>query len=266
MAYFSRAQSNGVQLVAGVGGVQMVMLVRNRKEYFMDFIAREAKAQQLKMVINGSFVSLSRLTKLWTYGPGTDPLDPSESQTVGQVIQGGKLISGTSSAGKFQFSQNTCGVEQFSAGPGDPGPTACAAVGGVAPIVIAGLPYGSANLYRSGVPAGAPLTGEVSAKFKPYLTQKSNAMFTDLQSEGSTLGKTAVGYSSRTKTTFVVVQQSGTSGLDADGVRTVFTLNNADNAVFLDCSDSATLYYDGTFLVTPGENKNEFLTVAVGFK
>lgn len=266
MAYFGRTQSGDVQLVAAVGGVQMVMLVRNRKEYFMDFIAREAKAQQLKVVINGSFVSLSRLTKLWTYGPGTDPLDPSESQTVGQVIQGGKVISGSSSSGKFRFSQDTCGVETFSAGQGDPGPAVCAALGGVAPLVIAGMPYGTNNLYRKGVPTGAPTTGEVGVKFKPYLVQKSNAMFTDLQAGGAVLAKTAVGYSSRKKTTFIVVQPSGTIGLDANGIRTVFTGNDVDNAVFLDCSDSATLYYDGKFLVKPGDNKNEFLTVAVGFK
>lgn len=43
-------------------------------------------------------------------------------------------------------------------------------------------------------------------------------------------------------------------------------LEGADNAVFLDGSDSATLYFDGKFIIRPGENKNEFLSVAVGFK
>lgn len=266
MAFFVSTKSSGVHIVAIAGGVQMVMMVRDRKEYFTDFIAREAKAQQLKLVINGSFISLSRLTKLWTYGPGTDPLEPAESQTVGQVIQGGKLISGSSASGKFQFSQDTCGVEKFSAGQGDPGSNACAAVGGLAPIVIAGLPYGTNNLYRRGVPAGAPTVGEVGAKFKPFLIQKSNAMFADLQNGGVTLGKTAVGYSSRRKATLVLVQGAATRGLDANAFRDVFTRNDVDNAVFLDCSDSATLYFDGKFLVNPGDNKNEFLTVAVGFK
>ena len=49
-------------------------------------------------------------------------------------------------------------------------------------------------------------------------------------------------------------------------MRTIFPNRRADNAVFLDCSDSATLYYDGKFLVKPGSHKNEYLTVAVGFK
>jgi exopolysaccharide biosynthesis protein len=55
-------------------------------------------------------------------------------------------------------------------------------------------------------------------------------------------------------------------GADANRVRTAFGNHSVENAVFLDCSDSATLYYDGKFLVRPGARKNEFLTVAVGFK
>ena len=54
--------------------------------------------------------------------------------------------------------------------------------------------------------------------------------------------------------------------MDANTIRAVFVGNGVRNAVFLDCSDSATLYYDGKFLVKPGVDKNEFLSVAIGFK
>ena len=58
----------------------------------------------------------------------------------------------------------------------------------------------------------------------------------------------------------------GAAGLDANGIRTIFIGAKISNAVFLDCSDSATLFFEGKFLVTPGPVKNQYLTVAVGFK
>ena len=80
------------------------------------------------------------------------------------------------------------------------------------------------------------------------------------------LGKTAIGYSTSERTLFVVSQAHGESGLDANGIRANFINRRVNNAVFLDCSDSATLFYNGNFVIKPGEDKNEFLTVAVGFK
>ena len=64
----------------------------------------------------------------------------------------------------------------------------------------------------------------------------------------------------------MLVQQAGTLGLTAANYKDIFSSVGAENAVFLDGSDSATLYYDGEFLVTPGQAKNNFLTVAIGFK
>jgi hypothetical protein len=46
MAFFAHRTGGGAHIVAGTGGVQMVMLVRNKKEYFTDFIARKAEAQK----------------------------------------------------------------------------------------------------------------------------------------------------------------------------------------------------------------------------
>lgn len=91
-------------------------------------------------------------------------------------------------------------------------------------------------------------------------------MFSKLLSLGGTIGKTAIGYSKSSGKMIILSQEDGKAGLDANGVRTIFLKNSVNNAVFLDCSDSATLYYDGKFLVQPNQNKNEFLTVAVGFK
>ncbi len=264
MTTFTYSLSGGTYIIEGTGSVQMIMLVRSRKEYFTDFIEREVKVKGLKVVVNGSFIDLSFASSI-AVRLRDAALDASESMPLGEVIQDGKLLAGTSSTGKFNFSQVTCG-KKFSAGLGNPSSSSCSAVGGIAPIIIDGLPYGAQNVYKAGVPIGAPPIGDVDAKFKPFLTQKSNAMFATLLSRGGTVGKTSVGYSNIKQKLFILSQANGLSGFDANGIRTIFVGNNVNNAVFLDCSDSSTLYYDGKFLVRPGVDKNEFLTVAVGFK
>ena len=265
MSGFSQNFSNETYLVAGAGGVQMTMLVRDRREYFTDFIERQAKAKGLKVVLNGSYIDLAFGSAV-AVRLGSSALDPAESMPTGQVIQDGLLLAGTSSSGKFNFSQDTCGVAKFSAGLGNPPASACSAIGGIAPIIIDGLAYGAQNAYKAKVPAGAPLTGDVVAKFRPFLIQKSNAMFSKLLSLGNTVGKVALGYSSSNQSLLMMVQPHGKSGMNANTIRAVFVANKITNAVFLDCSDSATLYYDGKFLVRPGTDKNEFLSVAIGFK
>ncbi|HRH76150.1 MAG TPA: hypothetical protein PK129_02290 [Cellvibrionaceae bacterium] len=274
MTDFKLSNIGNTQILACTGGVQMIMLVRRSKEYFTDFIKRAAQEHNVKLIVNGSFTDLS-------YGAiaavkfGNNPLEASESKPIGQVIQEGQVIAGSSSPGKFSFSQvsgvyaytkTMCGIDRFSVRMGD-GPIATtAAIGGVAPIIIDGLPYGETNVYSPGVPAGAPVRGEVDARYKNYLTQKSNAMYAAILARGGDVGKTALGYSSYSRTLYVLGQADGQAGLDANGIRANFIAKKIDNAVFLDCSDSATLYFDGKFLIKPGDNKNEFLTVAVGFR
>ncbi len=265
MATFKANLMSGTHIITASGGVNMFMLVRKKKEYFTDFIAREAKEKGLKVVINGSFIDLTFAAKM-AVTTSNSPLDPSESSAVGHVIQEGKILTGTSATGKFHFSQNTCGVEKFSTGLGNPPQSSCSAVGGIAPIVANGLAYGAQNLYKSGVAKDAPITGDVGEKHKPFLLQKSNAMFSAILGRGNEVGKTAIGYSSTQQKMIILSQEDGKTGLDANGIRNIFLNNLVDNAAFLDCSDSATLYYDGTFLVKPGNTKNEFLTIAVGFK
>ncbi|MEY4590452.1 MAG: hypothetical protein RL497_2528 [Pseudomonadota bacterium] len=274
MTQFSHSSIGNTHIIACTGGVQMIMLVRRTKEYFTDFIKRAAVEHDVKVVVNGSFTDLS-------YGAiaavrlGNKPLEANESTPIGQVIQDGKLIAGTSSPGKYSFSQisgpyaytkTMCGIDQFSVQMGNGPMATTSAIGGVAPIIIDGLPYGENNLYSAGAPNGAPPKGEVDSKFKYFLTQKSNAMYSAILSRGGAVGKTAIGYSSSERTLFVVSQADGAPGLDANGIRANFIAKRVNNAVFMDCSDSATLYYDGKFLIKPGDDKNEFLTVAVGFK
>ncbi|HLK65624.1 MAG TPA: phosphodiester glycosidase family protein [Bryobacteraceae bacterium] len=266
MATFKLTRIGALYLIEATGKVDMVTLTRTSKEYFTDFVSREAKAQKLKVVVNGSFTDLSSFNSI-AVQITSGPLDPSESKPIGEVIEQGKQIAGSSSPGKFYFSQNTCGVDTFTSGQGDPPGTSCAAVGGVAPIVVNGMPYGTFNQYGAGVPADAPMTGDVEPKYQKYLTEKSNAMFTQLLGKGASVGKVAIGYSNAKQKLLLVVQQDGNAaGLDAKGVRAIFTAAGAENAVFMDCSNSATLWYDGKIEVAPSNHKNEYLNVAVGFK
>ena len=217
------------------------------------------------MVINGSFIDLSAIAKMMAYNGGS-ALPASDSKPTGRIIQNGQLLDGPSEPDRFYFAQTVCGEDSFGTGKGDPPPASCFGMGGLAPILMNGLPFGTTNRYRSDVPAGAPVTGSVGAKYLPYLTQKSNAMFAGMQGSGATGGKTAIGFSRSKHCLLVLVQQAGEHGLTAADYGAVFAKVKAENAVFLDGSDSATLYYDGNFLVTPGRAKNNFLTVAIGFK
>jgi len=265
MTVFKHKLIQNIHLSTATSGVQMVMLVRSGKEYFTDFIEREAKSQKLRLVVNGSFIDLSATAsfKVKVFG---GPLTANESLTLGRVIQDGRLLDGTEEEGKFYFSQNDYGAEKFSAGSGVAPASSCSAIGGLAPIIVDGLAYGAQNLYKLGVPDDAPLTGDVSSTHAPHLVQKSNAMFKDILARGLTVGKTAIGYNNLKKSLLVVSQAHGVEGISAERVQQLFTGHGADSAVFLDCSDSATLYFDGEFKVSPGKDKNEFLKVAVGFK
>jgi hypothetical protein len=266
MATFKKSNVGALYLVEATGKLQMAVLTRASKELFTAFVDREARAQGLKVVINGSFTDLS----LWnsvSVQIFNDPISPTESTPVGMVVKEGKQIAGTSSAGKFYFSQNTCGIDTFSSGQGNPPVSSCAAVGGLAPIVVDGLPYGPINTYSSSAPAGAPLRGDVDPRYRKYLLQKSNAMFAQLLDRGPSVGKVAVGYSSSKQKLLLIVQNDGAAaGIDAERVRAMFISVGIDNAVFMDCSNSVSLWYDGKFEIKPSRHKDEYLNIAVGFK
>ena len=120
MTDFKLSNIGNTQILACTGGVQMIMLVRRSKEYFTDFIKRAAQEHNVKLIVNGSFTDLS-------YGAiaavkfGNNPLEASESKPIGQVIQEGQVIAGSSSPGKFSFpkspafmpTKTMCGIDRF---------------------------------------------------------------------------------------------------------------------------------------------------------
>ena len=102
MTDFKLSNIGNTQILACTGGVQMIMLVRRSKEYFTDFIKRAAQEHNVKLIVNGSFTDLS-------YGAiaavkfGNNPLEASESKPIGQVIQEGQVIAGSSSPASLVF-------------------------------------------------------------------------------------------------------------------------------------------------------------------
>ena len=85
--------------------------------------------------------------------------------------------------------------------------------GGLGPIIIGGLRYGVGNLYRAGVPAGAPVTGPPPATHLPYLTQPNTPTTPTSSSRGASVGKVVVAINRRQDMLMLLVQRhSGSAG------------------------------------------------------
>jgi hypothetical protein len=159
----------------------------------------------------------------------------------------------------------------FRFGQGDPpsGTGAGAAemaLGGMGPIIVNGLRFGVGNLYRSGVPAGAPTTGPVPATYLPYLVQRNNNHYAAFLGRGTSVGKVAVAINRSEDMLLVLVQSSGArSGMDLDGLRDRLLALGCSDAVFGDGSDSALLVVGGTTMIAQGEDKEEATTIGLGF-
>ena len=79
-------------------------------------------------------------------------------------------------------------------------------------------------------------------------------------------GKTILAYSSAQNRILVIVQRDRAAAGQRYGViRDKLVAAGVDHAVFLDGSDSSLLLVSGTWIVSPGQNKNESIVVGVGF-
>jgi hypothetical protein len=140
------------------------------------------------------------------------------------------------------------------------------AVGGLGPIIIGGLSYGVGNLYRAGVPAGAPATGPVSAPHLPYLVQRNNNHYASMLGRGASVGKVVVAINRRQEMLLAMVQRSGGSaGMTLDTLRDRLLAAGCDDAVFGDGSDSVLLVVGGATMIAQGSDKDEATTIGLGF-
>jgi hypothetical protein len=300
---FWRDVSNAYGVLQHDGSLQYVLLdykykmrplVRNVKSTFTQFLASDVHAKACKVIVNGTLYSLTNSGKFSVMLGRPD--DPSDTTTQGLMVENGKVVAGDSRPKSFWFGQvinpnpspapaaSKPGRKSAKKGPakpdpwpwtykvgnGDPPltPSTLGAIGGVAPLIINTLPYGTENRYKSGAPPKAikPSTGEPSPEARPYLIQRSNATFTDVNNRPPATGKTILAYCSAKRTILIAVQPDGAGpGETHASITAALAQQGFDAAVFLDGSDSATLVLDGKVVVAPGDRKNETIDVGVGF-
>jgi hypothetical protein len=273
-AHYGSLQRDGsLQFILLDCKFKMQPLVRNVKKTFTQFATTDPTAKACKVVVNGNYYDITfsaRISVMTGY-----PDDPSDTVIQGQVVQNGKLIAGDSRPESFWFGQVKTPTKdawqwRYTAAKGNP-PVAgstLAAIGGVGPMIVDTLPYGVGNIYKPGAPPpiSEPATGEPPVEARPYLIQRNNATFVDVNKKPPTTGKTILAYCSAKRTLLVAVQENGVGpGQTHAGIANALAGRGFDTAVFLDGSDSATLIVDGSIVVTPGDRKNETIDVGIGF-
>ncbi len=248
-------------------------LVRNTNTTFTQFISSDARAKRCKVVVNGNFYDITFSAKFAVLRGRPDT--PTDTIIQGQIVEGGKVVAGDSRPLSFSFGQIMTPTKDawpwtFAAGKGDPpgGPTVPAAIGGVEPLIVNTLPFGSENRYKQGAPPKLPepLRGEPPPESRAYLIQRSNAAFQSASALPPTTGKTILAYCTAKRTLLIAVQQHGAGpGQTHSAITDALAQQGFEVAVFLDGSDSATMFVDGSLVVTPGDRKNETIDVGVGF-
>ena len=259
-----------LQYVAALG-LEMELIRRTATELFSDTVRRQVAGRAYKIAINGNQwdATNSGITDaLW----GSDPVEAAETAPLGHLVSGRSRVGGNAEPNRFFASYNgpapvpLRSTTSYTMGQGNP-PLEVAGMGGLGPIIIGGLKFGSGNLYRAGVPAGAPAVGEPGPAHRPFLIQRNNNTYVAMASRGPEVGKVAFAVHRDSDMLLVLVQPDGApTGLTLDNLRDKLASVGTDDAVFMDGSDSAMLVVDGVFHIRQGENKDELTTVGLGFR
>jgi len=249
---------------------EMRIIRRTREELFSSTVMREGAG--LSVVVNGNYYDVSTAgisDALW----GHDPVAAAETTILGRLINRGSILGGRSSPNMFYFGQRSMPwtgryTSTFETDFGDPLPGSGmhAAIGGLGPLVVGGLRYGSGNRYRAGAPPSAPVTGRPGPAARPYLVQRNNNTFVSAESRATPTGKTILASCTAEHKILVAVQEDGISpGVTYTALRDTLARLGFDHAVFLDGSDSSTMMVSGGWVVRAAENKDETNVVGVGF-
>lgn len=255
-----------------LGPTSMVPLVRAADELFSSFV--QSSARDLTMAVNGNYYDITTAGKADAYF-GHDPVGAAETLIEGQVVSGGRVVGGASRPIMFYFAQmagnrpntNVGPGWYFKAGRGNPptGTGTIAAIGGLGPLIITSLPFGAGNLYRPG--HQGPATGEPGPAQSRYLVQRNNETFRSADSRPASTGKPILAYSAQSDALLVGVQQHGLGPRQSYRyIAQALAGNGFSDAIFLDGSDSAMMWFGGRFEVMPGDDKDETITVGLGFR
>ena len=251
----------------------MHFILRTAEETMTSFVSHHWSG--FKLIVNGNMFGASSGDKIWAMFGFSDA--PDHTQTLGRLIDRGKIVGGGSQSQRFYFARTLKPLSKGAIGPllpvytsgfGDPpvNPNTMAAVGGAGPMIIDGLKYGDQNVADKSAPLPLPLTGEPPAADKPFMRQRSNTTFTSAESRPAETGKTILGFCSKQGRIIVIVQpHGGSSGTSYASIRDRLAALGVDHSVFLDGSDSVFMWHDGKFAVSPARYKDNLNTVAVGF-
>nr|WP_294922374.1 RHS repeat-associated core domain-containing protein [uncultured Flavobacterium sp.] len=231
--------------------VNFKFVFRKSTEYFTEAAARNNTPKK-DFTINTQMFDYK---DKWDYFNADTPQPSKDYTPQGLNIIEGAKTSGRSSENTFYFSQSSSG--EWTTGFGDVPSDSKFGFGGGTPLVVDGLKFGETNIYKDNAPENVTkigIIGRVDPKNWKYLKQKSNGVYSG-QNE-SDVGKTILGYNSKTKNWIIVSQQNGEEGFTLNQIRDYLYSKGFDNVLGFDGSTSSTLSVDGNTKVSPDERKN----------
>jgi RHS repeat-associated protein len=231
--------------------VNFKFVFRKSTEYFTQAAARNNTPKK-DFTINTQMFDYK---DKWDYFNADTPQPAKDYTPQGLNIVEGVKGPGRSSENTFYFSQSSSGG--WSTGFGDVPSDSKFGFGGGTPLVVDGLKFGETNIYKNNAPESVTkvgLIGRVDPKNWKYLKQKSNGVYSG-QNE-SDVGKTILGYNSKTKNWIIVSQPNGKEGFTLNQIRDYLSSKGFDNVLGFDGSTSSTLTEEGKTRVSPDERKN----------
>ena len=238
------------------GALQCVMLIddfvsvkvirRTALEFFETTVDNAITADpRLQLVVNGSYGDNQTAQGIFRRLLGTDPIEPSEQEIMGEVVENGVKTVGTPRPARaffaFDHTNRTVKVPlrpapMCSFGIGNP-PTVDVGLGGLGPILIGGTKFDNSHSWYAALNAFAPQTGRIG-----------------------------IASSFATGVLLVFAQPQGTKpGLSVDQLRDKLSDAGFNDAVLLDGSDSVMVTRAGTRRIKQGPFKNRVTSVGLGF-
>ncbi|MGE9759473.1 hypothetical protein [Pseudomonas sp. PDM20] len=260
------------------GKLEINPIIRTETEFFSTTVLKENAKRRSSATINTNFYDISASGYISAL-KGHNPTPASETTFLGEIVSEGKIVGGKPEPLNFYIAHykdrhkaNIDLTTTFSTGQGNPPGDCSCGFGGLGPLIINGLPYGSINKYSSeadSLPESLrPIIGEPSTEAKKFLTQRSSAKFTSFSKNDSNysarLGKTCLGI--RSLDVCVYVQKHGDSGMSIEAVRDEMMALGCKHAVFFDGSDSSLLYTpESGFLVSQADAKDQTCIAGAAF-
>lgn len=153
---------------------------------------------------------------------------------------------------------------------GNPNPKSIVGVGGLAPVIIGGIPYGKGNLYSGEAPPGGPRKGPPPATHAEFLTQRNSTPY-DVMLDDDGQGLVIIGHDEQSGSVFVFVQEEDavsnniSPGFLLDDVRDFLIAQGVDGAVLMDSGGASALVIDDKALVKPDTWRNNVIPQGIHF-